>query len=60
MFDFEFKNDNDEQHQYRKQILFVLKRFEIHVIKFDEFVYERVFVVNKKNDDCKTYREIFE
>ena len=60
MFDFKFKNDNDERHQYRKQMLFTSKRFEIHVVKFDEFIYERVLVVNKKDNDCKTYRETFE
>ena len=60
MFDFRFKNDNNERHQYREQMLFISKRLEIHVVKFDEFIYERVFVVNKKDDDCKTYRETFE
>ena len=60
MSDFKFKNDNDERHQYRKQMLFISKRFEIHVVKFDELIYERVLVVNKKDDDCKIYRETFE
>ena len=54
------KNDIKKRHQYRKQILFILKRFEIHAMKFDEFIYERVFVVNKVDDDCTTYREIIE
>ena len=54
-----FKNDNDERHQYKKQMLFISKRFEIHVVEFDESIYERIFVVNKTNDDCKTYRETF-
>ena len=54
-----FKNDNDKRHQYKKQILFISKRFEIHVVKFDKFIYERIFVVNKTNDNCKTYRETF-
>ena len=54
------KNENDEQLQHRKQILFISDKFEIHVVKFDEFIYERIFVVNKVDDDCKTYREILE
>ena len=48
MFDFKLKNDNEKRHQYRKQILFLSKRLEIHVVKFDEFIYERILVVNKK------------
>ena len=60
MFDSRFKNDIDERHQYRKQILFISKRFEIHAIKFDESIYERIFVVNRIDDDCTTYREIIE
>ena len=60
MSDFRFKNDNDERHQYREQMLLTSKRLEIHVVKFDEFIYERILVVNKKNDDCKTYRETLE
>ena len=55
-----FKNDIDERHQYREQILFISKRFEIHAMKFDESIYERVLVVNKVDDDCTTYREIIE
>ena len=55
-----FKNDNDERHQYRKQMLFISKRFEIQLVKFEKFIYERVFVVNKVDDDCKTYRDAFE
>ena len=60
MFDSRFKNDIDERHQYREQILLTSKRFEIHAIKFDESIYERVLVVNKIDDDCTTYREIIE
>ena len=60
MFDSRFKNDIDERYQYRKQILFISKRFEIHAIKFDKFIYERILVVNKVDDDCTTYREIIE
>ena len=55
-----FKDDNDERHQYRKQMLFISKRFEIHFVKFDNFIYERVFVVNKIDDNCKIYRDAFE
>ena len=51
------KNDNDERNQYKKQMLFISKRLEIHVVESDESIYERVFVVNKTNDDCKIYRE---
>ena len=51
------KNNNDERNQYKKQMLFIQKRFDIHVVEFDEFIYERVFVVNKIDDDCKTYRK---
>ena len=54
------KNDNDERHQYRKQMLFISKRLEIHFVKFEKFIYERVFVVNKVDDDCKTYRDALE
>ena len=54
------KNDNDERHQYRKQMLLISKRLEIHVVKFDESIYERILVVNKVDDDCKTYREALE
>ena len=54
------KDDNDERHQYRKQMLLTSKRLEIHFVRFDEFIYERVLVVNKTNDDCKTYRETLE
>ena len=60
MSDSKLKNDKNERHQYREQMLFTSKRFEIHVVKFDKFIYERVLVVNKKNDDCKAYRETFE
>ena len=60
MFDFRFKNEIDKRYQYRKQILFISKRFEIHAIKFDEFIYERILIVNKIDDDCTTYREIIE
>ena len=55
-----FKNNIDERYQYREQILFISKRLEIHAMKFDESIYERVFVVNKVDDDCTTYREIIE
>ena len=55
-----FKDENDERHQYKKQILFISKRFEIHVVEFDKFIYERILVVNKTNDDCKMYRETFD
>ena len=48
MFDFRLKNDKNERHQYRKQVLLISKRFEIHVVKFDKFIYERILVVNKK------------
>ena len=54
------KNDTDERHQYREQMLLTSKRLEIHVVKFDESIYERVLVVNKTDDDCKTYREALE
>ena len=60
MSDSRLKNDNDERHQYRKQVLFISKRFEIHFVKFEKLIYERVLVVNKTNDDCKIYRETFE
>ena len=54
------KDENDERFQHREQVLFTFDRFEIHVVKFDEFIYERILVVNKIDDDCKTYREVFE
>ena len=59
MLNLKFKNDNDERYQYKKQMLFISNRFEIHVVKFDKFIHERIFVVNKTNDNCKTYRETF-
>ena len=49
-----FKNDIDERHQYRKQILLISKRLEIHAMKFDESIYERVLVVNKVDCDERT------
>ena len=60
MSDSRFKNDKNERHQYREQMLLTSKRLEIHVVKFDELIYEQVLVVNKKDDDCKTYRETLE
>ena len=54
------KNDNDERNQYKEQMLFTSKRLEIHVVEFDESIYERVLVVNKTDDDCKIYREAFD
>ena len=60
MSDSRSKNDNDERHQHREQMLLISKRLEIHFVKLDEFIYERIFVVNKTNDDCKTYRETLE
>ena len=51
------KDDNDERNQYREQMLLTSKRLEIHVVEFDESIYERVLVVNKADDDCKIYRE---
>ena len=60
IFDFRFKNEINEQHQYRKQILFISKRFEIHAIKFDKFIYERILIINKIDDNCTIYREIIE
>ena len=59
MSNFRFKNENNERYQYRKQILFTFNRFEIHVVKFDEFIYERVLAINKTNDQCQIYRETF-
>ena len=50
MFDSRSKNDNDERHQYRKQILFTFERFEIHVAKSNEFIHQRVFAINNAND----------
>ena len=41
-------------------MLFISKRFEIHFVKFEKFIYERILVVNKIDDDCKTYRDAFE
>ena len=41
-------------------MLFTSKRLEIHVVEFDESIYERVLVVNKTDDDCKIYREAFD
>ena len=41
-------------------MLFISNRFEIHFVKFEKFIYERIFVVNKIDDDCKTYRDAFE
>ena len=60
MSDSRLKNDNDERHQYRKQMLLISKRLEIHFVKFEKFIYERVLVVNKVDDDCKTYRDALE
>ena len=50
MSNFCFKNENNKRYQYRKQILFTFDKFEIHVVKFDEFIYERIFAINKTND----------
>ena len=60
MFDSRSKNDIDKRHQYRKQILFISKRFEIYAMKSNEFIYERIFVVNEIDDDCTIYRKIIE
>ena len=60
MLNSRFKNDIDERYQYRKQILLISKRLEIHAINFDESIYERVLVVNKVDDDCTTYCEVIE
>ena len=54
-----FKDDNDERHQYKKQMLLISKRLEIHVVESDESIYERILVANKTDDDCRTYRETF-
>ena len=54
------KDDNDERNQYKEQMLLISKRLEIHVVEFDESIYERVLVVNKTDDDCKIYREAFD
>ena len=59
MSNFRFKNENDERHQYRKQMLLTFDKFEIHVVKSNEFIYERIFVVNKIDDQCQMYRETF-
>ena len=41
-------------------MLFTSKRLEIHFVKFEKFIYERILVVNKIDDDYKTYRDAFE
>ena len=41
-------------------MLFISKRLEIHFVKFEKFIYERILVVNKIDDDYKTYRDAFE
>ena len=41
-------------------MLFIFDRFEIHAMKFDESIYERVLAINKIDDQCQIYREVFE
>ena len=53
------KDDSDERHQYREQVLLISERLEIHVVESDESIYERVLAANKADDDCRTYREAF-
>ena len=52
MSNFRLKNENDERFQHRKQILFIFDKFEIYAIKFNESIYERIFAINKINDQC--------
>ena len=51
------KDDSDERHQYREQVLLTPERLEIHAVESDEPIYERVLAANKADDDCRTYRE---
>ena len=51
------KDDTDERHQYREQVLLTPERLEIHAVESDEPIYERVLAANKADDDCKAYRE---
>ena len=61
MSNFRSKNENDERFQHWKQMLiFFFDKFEIYTIKFHESIYERIFAINKIDDQCQIYREIFE
>ena len=59
MSDFRSKNDNNERHQYRQQVLFFFDRFEIFIVS-NELIYKRILTINKTNDQCKIYRETLE
>ena len=59
MSDSRSKNDNDERHQYRQQILLSFDRFEILIVS-NEFIYKRILTINKTNDQCRIYREALE
>ena len=41
-------------------MLFIFDKFKIHTMKFVESIYERIFAINKIDDQCQIYREIFE
>ena len=60
MSDSRSKDENDERFQHRKQVLFTSDRFEIHAVKSNESIYERVLAINKIDDQCQMYREAFE
>ena len=60
MSNFRFKNENDERYQYREQMFLTFDRLEIHAVKFDEFIYERILIANKIDDQCQMYREAFD
>ena len=60
MSKFRSKDENDERFQHRKQMLFIFDRLEIHAMKFDESIYERIFAINKIDDQCQVYRDVFE
>ena len=49
MSDFRSKNDNDERHQYRQQVLLSFDRFEIFIVS-NELIYKRILTINKAND----------
>ena len=59
MSDSRSKNDNDERHQYRQQVLLSSDRFEILIVS-NELIYKRILTINKTDDQCKIYRETLE